>query len=61
MDCNRRISEELRAIARLLIVAICESSDNDYDPKMLEDYAYGVDDTLKTDQDNECHNLYHGK
>lgn len=53
MDCNRRIAEELRAIARLLIVAICESSDNDYDPKMLEDYAYGVDDTLKTDQDND--------
>ena len=50
MDCNRRIAEELRAIARLLIVAICESSDNDCDPKMLEDYAYGVDDTLKTDQ-----------
>lgn len=53
MDCNRRIAEELRAIARLLIVAICESSDNDYDydPKKLEDYAYGADDTLKTDQD----------
>ena len=50
MDYNRRIAEELRAIARLFIVAICESSDNDYDPKMLEDYAYGVDDTLKTDQ-----------
>lgn len=51
MDCNRRIVEELRAIARLLIVAICESSDNDYDPKKLEEYAYGDDDTLKTDQD----------
>ena len=50
MDCNRRIAEELRAIARLLSVAICESSDNDHDPKRLEDYAYGVDDTLKTDQ-----------
>ena len=48
MDYNRRIAEELRAIARLLIVAICESSDND--PKRLEEYAYGVDDTLKTDQ-----------
>ena len=50
MDCNRRIAEELRAIARLLIVAICESSDYDNDPKKLEDYAYGDDDTLKTDQ-----------
>lgn len=50
MDYNRRIAEELRAIARLLIVAIYESGDNDYDPKRLEDYAYGDDDTLKTDQ-----------
>lgn len=55
MDYNRKIAEELRAIARLLIVAICDGSgsDNDYDPKRLEDYAYGVDDTLKTDQDND--------
>lgn len=53
MDYNRRIAEELRAIARLLIVAICDGSDKDYDPKRLEDYAYGVDDTLKTDQDND--------
>jgi hypothetical protein len=53
MDYNRKIAEELRAIARLLIVAICDGRDNDYDPKRLEDYAYGVDDTLKTDQDND--------
>ena len=50
MDYNWSMAEELRAIARLLIVAICECSDNDYDPKKLADYAYGYDDTLKTDQ-----------
>ena len=53
MDYNRRIAEELRAIARLLIVAICDDSDNDYEPKRFEEYAYGDDDTLKTDQKSE--------
>lgn len=53
MDYNRRIAEELRAIARLLIVAICDGGYNRYDPKTLEDYAYGDDDTLKTDKTNE--------
>lgn len=42
MDCNRRIAEELRAIARLLIVAIYESSDNDYDAKMLRTTPTGL-------------------
>lgn len=53
MDYNRRMAEELRAIARLLIVAICDGSDNGYDPKTLEDFAYGDDGTLKTDQKSE--------
>lgn len=42
MNHEREIARELRAIARLLVLAVCEADQN-YDPEDVRRYAYGGD------------------
>lgn len=39
------MERELRAIARLLALAICDAN-NDYTPRRVLDYAYGGEDGI---------------